>query len=79
MMALLSATSGVLAGPITTVHAHMGILFILKGFAVVSIGGFVNPIGILIGGLGFGIWKASAIISIRSLAISIPFRLFWLS
>ena len=45
MMALLAATSGVLAGPITTVQAHMGILFILKGFAVVSIGGFVNPSG----------------------------------
>ena len=55
LMALLSATSGILAGPITTVQAHMGILFILKGFAVVSIGGFVNPIGILIGGIGFGI------------------------
>ena len=57
MMALLAATSGVLAGPITTVQAHMGILFILKGFAVVSIGGFVNPVGILIGGLGFGIME----------------------
>jgi branched-chain amino acid transport system permease protein len=57
MMALLSAASGVLAGPITTVQAHMGILFILKGFAVVSIGGFVNPAGILIGGLGFGIME----------------------
>jgi branched-chain amino acid transport system permease protein len=57
LMALLSATSGILAGPITTVQAHMGILFILKGFAVVSIGGFVNPIGILIGGIGFGIME----------------------
>jgi branched-chain amino acid transport system permease protein len=57
LMALLSATSGILAGPITTVQAHMGILFILKGFAVVSIGGFTNPIGILIGGIGFGIME----------------------
>jgi branched-chain amino acid transport system permease protein len=57
MMALLAATSGVLAGPITTVQSHMGLLFILKGFAVVSIGGFVNPIGILIGGISFGIME----------------------
>jgi branched-chain amino acid transport system permease protein len=57
MMALLAATSGILAGPITTVQSHMGLLFILKGFAVVSIGGFVNPAGILIGGIGFGIME----------------------
>ncbi len=57
MMALLAATSGVLAGPITTVQSHMGLLFILKGFAVVSIGGFVNPVGILIGGISFGIME----------------------
>jgi branched-chain amino acid transport system permease protein len=55
LMALLAATAGILAGPITTVQAHMGLLFILKGFAVVSIGGFANPLGILIAGLGFGV------------------------
>lgn len=60
MMALLAAISGILAGPITTVQSHMGILFILKGFAVVSIGGFVNPLGILIGGIGFGILEGTS-------------------
>lgn len=55
IMALLAATCGILAGPITTVQAHMGLLFILKGFAVVSIGGFANPVGILIAGIGFGL------------------------
>jgi branched-chain amino acid transport system permease protein len=58
IMAVLAAVSGILAGPLTTVQAHMGLLFILKGFAVVCIGGFVNPIGILIAGLGFGIVEA---------------------
>lgn len=58
IMAVLAAISGILAGPLTTVQAHMGLLFILKGFAVVCIGGFVNPIGILIAGLGFGIVEA---------------------
>lgn len=55
IMALLTAISGVLAGPLTTVQTHMGIIFILKGFAVVSIGGFVHPAGVLVGGIGFGI------------------------
>ena len=58
IMAALCAVSGILAGPISTVQAHMGLLFILKGFAVVCIGGFSNPVGILIAGLGFGIVEA---------------------
>ena len=58
IMAALAAVSGILAGPLTTVQAHMGLLFIMKGFAVVCIGGFVNPVGILIAGLGFGIVEA---------------------
>lgn len=55
MMAALAAVSGILAGPLTAVQSHMGMLFILKGFAVVSIGGFTNPFGILFAGIGFGL------------------------
>ncbi|MFM1992028.1 MAG: hypothetical protein RJA99_4985 [Pseudomonadota bacterium] len=55
IMAALAAISGIIAGPLTTVQAHMGLLFILKGFAVVCIGGFANPVGILIAGIGFGL------------------------
>lgn len=58
MMACLSGVSGILAGPLTTVNSHMGIMFLLKGFAAVCIGGFANPIGVLIAGLGFGIVEA---------------------
>lgn len=58
MMAVLAALCGILAGPITTVQTHMGLAFMLKGFAVVCIGGFVNPVGILIAGFGFGIFEA---------------------
>lgn len=58
MMAILAALCGILAGPITTVQTHMGLIFTLKGFAVVCIGGFVNPVGILIAGFGFGIFEA---------------------
>jgi branched-chain amino acid transport system permease protein len=57
VMALLSAVAGVLVGPITTVQSHMGLVFLLKGFAVVCIGGFTNPLGILIAGLGFGVME----------------------
>lgn len=55
VMAVLSAIAGVLVGPITTVQSQMGLVFLLKGFAVVCIGGFTNPLGILIAGVGFGI------------------------
>lgn len=57
VMAVLSAIAGVLVGPITTVQSHMGLVFLLKGFAVVCIGGFTNPLGILIAGVGFGIME----------------------
>lgn len=58
LMALLAALCGILAGPISTVQTHMGLVYTLKGFAVVCIGGFVNPLGILIAGFGFGILEA---------------------
>jgi branched-chain amino acid transport system permease protein len=58
IMAALAAICGILIAPIASVQAHMGLIFILKGFAVVCIGGFVNPVGILIAGLGFGLIEA---------------------
>lgn len=58
MMAGVSGVSGILAGPLTTVNSHMGVMFLLKGFAAVCIGGFANPIGVLIAGLGFGVVEA---------------------
>ena len=33
---------------------HMGMLYLLKAFAVVCIGGFSNPLGLLFGGVAFG-------------------------
>ena len=58
IMSMLAAASGILAGPVTTVQVHMGIVFIIKGFAVISIGGFANPLGILIAGIGFGLLES---------------------
>jgi branched-chain amino acid transport system permease protein len=58
LAALLAGTSGVLVGPLVSVNPHMGLVFTIKAMAVASIGGFANPIGILIGGLLFGISEA---------------------
>lgn len=55
VMAVLAGVAGLLVGPISSVQAHMGLLYVLKGFAVVSIGGFTHPVGILLAGLGFGV------------------------
>jgi branched-chain amino acid transport system permease protein len=53
--AVLAAISGILAGPIVTVHPHMGLVFTVKALAVASLGGFANPVGVLIGAIAFGI------------------------
>ena len=55
IMALLAAVSGMLVAPITSAQAHMGLIYTLKGFVVLNIGGFTNPLGILVAGLAFGV------------------------
>jgi branched-chain amino acid transport system permease protein len=51
---VLTACAGLLVGPLAPVQSHMGMLYLLKAFAVISIGGFSNPLGLLVGGLAFG-------------------------
>jgi len=58
--ALLAAFSGMLVGPLVTVHPHMGLIFTIKALAVASLGGFANPLGILVGGMIFGVAEALA-------------------
>jgi branched-chain amino acid transport system permease protein len=58
LAALLAGISGVLVGPLVSVNPHMGLVFTIKALAVASIGGFANPIGILVGGLLFGVAEA---------------------
>jgi branched-chain amino acid transport system permease protein len=58
LAALLAGISGFLVGPLVSVNPRMGLVFTIKAFAVVSVGGFSNPIGILAGGLLFGIAEA---------------------
>jgi branched-chain amino acid transport system permease protein len=54
VMGLLTACAGLLVGPLSSVDSHMGMLYLLKAFAVVCIGGFSNPLGMLFGGVAFG-------------------------
>ena len=53
--AVLAAVAGVLIGPIVTLQPHMGLVFTIKALIVASVGGFANPLGILLGGFLFGI------------------------
>ncbi len=55
LASLLAAVSGVLIGPLITVQPAMGLVLTIKALAVASIGGFANPLGILVGGLLFGV------------------------
>jgi len=52
---LLAAVAGVLIGPILTLQPHMGLIFTIKALIVASVGGFSNPLGILLGGFLFGV------------------------
>lgn len=58
LASLLAGISGFLVGPLVSVQPHMGLVFTIKAFAVASIGGFGNPLGLLAGGLLFGIAEA---------------------
>jgi branched-chain amino acid transport system permease protein len=58
LASLLAGISGFLIGPLVSVQPHMGLVFTIKAFAVASIGGFGNPLGLLAGGLLFGIAEA---------------------
>jgi branched-chain amino acid transport system permease protein len=55
LASLLAAVSGVLIGPLVTVQPAMGLVLTIKALAVASIGGFANPLGVLVGGLLFGV------------------------
>jgi branched-chain amino acid transport system permease protein len=52
---LLAAIAGVLIGPIVTLQPHIGLIFTIKALIVASVGGFSNPLGILLGGFLFGV------------------------
>jgi branched-chain amino acid transport system permease protein len=58
LASMLAGISGVLAGPIVSVYPQMGLVFTVKGLAVAAVGGFTNPVAILIGGILFGLTES---------------------
>ena len=55
LASMLAGISGVLVGPIVSVYPHMGLAFTIKGLAVAAVGGFANPVAILVSGALFGL------------------------
>lgn len=55
---ILAAVAGVLIGPIVTINPQMGLVLTIKALIVAAIGGFANPVGILIGGILFGVFES---------------------
>jgi branched-chain amino acid transport system permease protein len=62
----LGAVAGLLVTPLIAVSYHMGIVLTLKGFAAAILGGLVNPMGAVIGGLTLGLMESLAVISVPS-------------
>jgi branched-chain amino acid transport system permease protein len=58
LASVLAGVAGVLIGPIVTLQPHIGLAYTIKALIVATIGGFSNPVGILIGGFLFGICEA---------------------
>lgn len=57
--ALTSAGAGIILTPIAPTHFEVGILFGLKGFCAMVLGGLGNPFGSVLGGVILGIAESS--------------------
>jgi branched-chain amino acid transport system permease protein len=53
--AALGAAGGVLVAPITLLHPGLGAIFLIKGFAAMTLGGFGSLGGAVAGGLILGV------------------------
>jgi branched-chain amino acid transport system permease protein len=63
---LVGGLAGVLVGPLVTVYYDMGLLLTLKGFAAAILGGLVNPMGAIVGGVTLGLLESLAIVLVSS-------------
>lgn len=57
LASMLAGIAGFLIGPLTSVEPFMGLKFAIKGFVAGILGGFMNPVGILIGALLLGLME----------------------
>ena len=55
LAALVAGIGGMLVGPVFGTNVEMGVTLGLKAIAAAIIGGLVNPLGILVGGLLIGV------------------------
>ena len=55
LASMLAGAAGALIGTLVTLHPHIGLIFTIKALIVAAVGGFANPVGILLGGLVFGV------------------------
>jgi branched-chain amino acid transport system permease protein len=60
LASILAAVGGILIGPLVTISPHMGLVFTIKALIVAAIGGFANPVGILVGGVLFGVFESAS-------------------
>jgi branched-chain amino acid transport system permease protein len=58
--------AGVLISPLAGVNYHMGLELTLKGFAAAVMGGLLNPMGALLGGLVLGLLEALSLVVLPS-------------
>ena len=58
--------AGVLVSPLITIHYEMGLLLTLKGFAAAILGGLLNPMGAIVGGIALGLIESVAVVTISS-------------
>lgn len=62
----LGAIAGLLVTPLVSVNYHMGLTLTLKGFAAAILGGLVNPLGAVAGGLTLGLLESLSVITVSS-------------
>lgn len=58
LSALLGATAGIVAAPITTVIYDLGLMLGMKGFVAATLGGLGSGVGAVVGGLVIGLLEA---------------------
>jgi branched-chain amino acid transport system permease protein len=62
----LGALAGILVTPLISMSYNMGIALTLKGFASAILGGLLNPLGALAGGLVLGLMESLSIVAFPS-------------
>jgi len=62
----IGSIAGILVTPLISMNYQMGIGLTLKGFAAAILGGLVNPLGSLFGGLALGLLESLAVVGFPS-------------